>query len=286
MPFIDLDRRGFPIDGSGNLAPPNGIGLSPDAEAAFQVIQPNLSAIGCIQIYDSTGNTPIVPHSFGTCFLTTDNVLITNRHVLAGKKGGTKFAVPKGNWLWELKDDYRYRVSFNRTPGNMEDSGFLLPSSFVAPPKTGPNRKIDIAVIRPEAGSPLPSARLTLGTNDDVPKDIALVGHPYVDWSSSKTSQQEKDAYAANFPGGEDAEQRGSKRIGFINIDHYRDPPRNRIFVHDAAAEPGSSGGPILDTKDGTVVGIHYRKMGANKNAFTARVVNSVVDLALPKLPA
>lgn len=115
-------------------------------------------------------------------------------------------------------------------------------------------------------------ALIKVGTPGDV---------PYFDWFDGDV-QAGLDVYAAGFPLGDPEftltkgivakAKAGGDLTGTSSIDH--------TIEHDAAIQPGNSGGPLLST-DGEVVGINYaggaRDIGAQYYAISSDLAQEVV---------
>ncbi|MBI5087755.1 MAG: trypsin-like peptidase domain-containing protein, partial [Actinobacteria bacterium] len=105
---------------------------------------------------------------------------------------------------------------------------------------------------------------------------------PYFDWHDDEVKAG-LDVYAAGFPLGDPEftltkgivakAKAGGDLTGTSSIDH--------TIEHDAAIQPGNSGGPLL-ASDGTVVGINYaggaRDIGAQYYAISSDLAQVVID--------
>jgi serine protease Do len=105
---------------------------------------------------------------------------------------------------------------------------------------------------------------------------------PYFDWYEDAVGPG-LDVYAAGFPLGDPQftltkgivakAKAGGDLTGTSSIDH--------TIEHDAAIQPGNSGGPLLSS-DGTVVGINYaggaRDIGAQYYAISSDLAQDVID--------
>jgi serine protease Do len=118
--------------------------------------------------------------------------------------------------------------------------------------------------------------------NDLAVIDIDGDGYPFLTWSSN--AKTGTDVRAAGFPLGD---PEFTLTSGIVSkAEANGDTPWASIghtIEHDAAIQPGNSGGPLLDAEDGSVIGVDYatNDPGTGTNQFFAissELAKDVVD--------
>jgi len=165
--------------------------------------------------------------------------------------------------------------------GGWSGSGFIISPDGLVVTNNHVVTGAGVIQVVLEDGEEVPAQVLGVSEcNDLAVLQIADPGpYAYLDWST-ETVAPTLDVYAAGFPLG-DPEYTVTRGIvskaeadGETNWASVR-----RVIEHDAATQPGNSGGPLV-TSDGKVVAINYR--GDDPGTGTIQYVAIAADLAQP----
>lgn len=189
-------------------------------------LRPHLRAIGRIDGPGAPGS--LVP--YGTGFLITPELLVTNRHVVHELTLGTGKLAPGRatvNFSWEHQQPLTATIAIQSVH------------------RFDPTGPLDLAVLKLATpwGTQDQCLRFgkALAASDDT---LAVVGYP------AEASERNPAFVPEVFP-----HHLGIKRVspGQVSLRMIGQP----IFCHDASTLGGSSGSPVLSLADATILGVH-----------------------------
>jgi S1-C subfamily serine protease len=189
-----------------------------------QAIAPHLYTVGRL---DRRREPPLPAEPYGTGFLITDELFLTNRHVVTQLSGGTDVINPGDV---EVRFIQEYNAA-DEPPISVVGVSDFHPDEDAALLRIAPTEEL-------RKRKPLPWSETAI----EVSAHVAVVGYPFPDTTRNPLFM---DQIFGN--------KLGVKRLAPGEILGER---KNSVF-HDCSTLGGNSGSPVVDMKTCSVIGLH-----------------------------
>lgn len=170
----------------------------------------------------------------GTGFVIADDLIVTNRHVVA------EFARHDTRRGWQIREGVSVRADFRQEIGTTAVHDVPITDIW------GVHNRFDIAILQARPGlcpSPIPAGVPNLAAR----RDIVVIGYPAYD-------SRRNDAAVM------DRIFRGIYNVKRVQPGRIMQRDRaNYLLRHDSSTLGGNSGSPVIDLQTGKLIGIHFR---------------------------